>query len=151
MTDATPEKEIPENGPLEGQSDDGPVAAPAVRVRLSRVRVVRYSSEGGYAPREWANAIANEELPPSVLDGVPVRLGVQITKARAVDVWVRIEPIGTLGKKIAAALKRTRSDKMFGSRSALRRALPGARRALAVLSAEIQGTPVRVLLAQPKD
>ncbi|MEM9373505.1 MAG: hypothetical protein AAGA55_07660 [Planctomycetota bacterium] len=123
----------------------------AVRVHLRRVRVVRYASDGGYAPREWANAIADEVLDPGTLDGTPVRLGVQITKARAVDVWLRIEPIGSLGRKIAAALKRTRSDRMFGSRKALRRAIPGAKRSLAVLSAEIDGKPVRVLLAQPGD
>lgn len=125
--------------------------ANAVRVKLTRVRVVRYSDDGGYAPREWANAIAQEILDPAALNGTPVRLGVQITKARAVDVWVRIEPIGSLGKKIAAALKRTHSDRMFGSRKALRRAIPGAKRALAVLSAEVRGKPVRVLLAQPRD
>lgn len=128
-----------------------PEPANTVRVKLTKVRVVRYSADGGYAPREWANAIAQEILEPAALNGTPVRLGVQITKARAVDVWVRIEPIGSLGKKIAAALKRTRSDRMFGSRSALRRTIPGAKRSLAVLSAEIQGEPVRVLLAQPKD
>ncbi|GEM_PF-1915650 len=125
--------------------------ANAVRVKLSRVRVVRYAADGGYAPREWADAIAREILDPAALTGAPVRLGAQVTKARAVDVWVRIEPISTLGKRVAAALKRTRSDRMFGSRKALRRAIPGAERALAVLSAEVRGEPVRVLLAQPRD
>ncbi|MFK7883562.1 MAG: hypothetical protein AB8F26_05185 [Phycisphaerales bacterium] len=125
--------------------------AQSIRVKLRKVRVVRYAPDGGYAPREWANAIAQEILDPAALNGTPIRLGVQITKTRAVDVWVRIEPIGSLGKKIAAALKRTRSDRMFGSRSALRRAIPGAKRSLAVLSAEIHGKPVRVLLAQPRN
>jgi hypothetical protein len=125
--------------------------APPVRLKLRRVKVVRYASDGGYAPGEWAKAIAQEHLDPSTLEGEPVRLGIQITKTRAVDVWVRIERVDSLRAKVAAALKRTRSDRMFGSRSALRRAIPGAKRSLAILSAEIQGTPVRVLLAQPKD
>jgi len=136
---------------MTGDTHESIPVTPRLTLKLRRVRVVRYASDGGYAPGEWAKAIAQESLDPTALGGTPVRLGVQITKTRAVDVWVRIERVDSFRAKVKAALKRTRSDRMFGSRSALRKTIPGAKRALAVLSAEVDGRAVRVLLAKPKD
>ena len=115
---------------------------------LRELRVIRYAQDGGYAPREWAKAIEAAGIEAEV--GTPVRVGVQITKARAVDVMIRVERLETLGDKVRAALGRTRSDRLFTARRA--RARLGMGRALAVLAGETggkDGCKVRVLVAAP--
>ncbi len=114
---------------------------------LRRLRVIRYNKDGGYAPREWARAIEAAGLDGS--QGGPVRVGVQITKARAVDVMVRVERIETLGARVRAALGRSESERLFKSRRA--RAALGMGRGLAVLAGEVEGVSVRVLVGAPLD
>ncbi len=112
---------------------------------LRGLKVIRYNQDGGYAPREWARAIEAAGLDTS--QGGPVRVGVQITKARAVDVVVRIERIETLGARVRAALGRSESERLFKSRKA--RTALGMGRGLAVLAGESGGTSVRVLIVAP--
>ncbi len=112
---------------------------------LRNLRVVRYARDGGFAPREWARAIEVAGI-ASAADG-PVRVGVQITKARAVDVVVRVERSDTLGSRVRAALGRGESDVLYKSRKA--RARLGMGRALALLTGELDGRRVRVLVAEP--
>jgi hypothetical protein len=121
------------------------VTRPALTHTPTTLRVTRYARDGGFAPREWAKAIeaAGIEAAP----GVSVRVGVQITKARAVDVMVRIERIDTLGSRIRAALGRTESEKLFDSKWG--RAKIGMGRGLAVLSGQMGGDTVRVLVGEP--
>lgn len=117
---------------------------------LRNLKVVRYNQDGGYAPREWARAIEAAGISGGAEGseaGRPVRVGVQITKARAVDVVVRIERIDTLGARVRAMLGRTESEKLFKSRRG--RAKIGMGRGLAVLSGEMGGAPVRVLVGAP--
>jgi|TARA_R110000782_G_scaffold210192_1_gene298290 hypothetical protein len=76
-------------------------------------------------------------------------VGVQITKARAVDVVVRIERIDTLGARVRAALGRTESEKLFRSKRG--RAKIGMARGLAVLSGTMGPDTVRVLVGAPAD
>ncbi len=116
---------------------------------LRNLKVVRYNRDGGYAPREWAKAIEAAGLDGA--GGEPVRVGVQITKARAVDVVVRVERIDTLGSRVRAALGRSESERLFKSRKA--RGALGMKRGLAVLSGEVdgaQGGAVRVLVGEPE-
>lgn len=112
---------------------------------LRNLKVVRYNRDGGYAPREWAKAIEAAGLDGA--GGEPVRVGVQITKARAVDVVVRVERIDTLGSRVRAALGRSESERLFKSRRA--RAKLGMGRGLAVLAGEVDGGSVRVLVGAP--
>lgn len=118
---------------------------------LTRIKVVRYAADGGYAPREWARAIAEAGIDAGTKDGGVSRVGVQITKKRVIDVLIRVERLDGFGAKVAAAFKRSRSDSLFRSRRRLRGEVPGAKRALAVLSGELGGDAVRVLLAEPAD
>lgn len=112
---------------------------------LRQLRVIRYNQDGGYAPREWARAIEAAGIAAGA--GEPVRVGVQITKTRAVDVVVRVERVGGLMGRVKAALGRTESEKLFGSRR--KRARLGMGRGLAVLAGELGGEPVRVLVGEP--
>lgn len=121
---------------------------------LRNLKVVRYNQDGGYAPREWARAIEAAGISGGRKgDGgagtapEPVRVGVQITKTRAVDVVVRIERIDTLGARIRAALGRTDSDRLFRSKRG--RARIGMARGLAVLSGTMGTDTVRVLVGAP--
>lgn len=119
---------------------------------LRGLKVIRYNQDGGYAPREWARAIE-----AAGLDGVAagggraeaVRVGVQITKARAVDVLVCVERIETLGARVRAALGRSESERLFKSRRA--RTAIGMGRGLAVLAGAVNGVGVRVLVGEPLD
>ncbi len=121
----------------------GGASKPAAALR--KLKVVRYNQDGGYAPREWAKAIEAAGIDAAA--GEPVRVGVQITKARAVDVVVRIERIDTLGSRVRAALGRSESERLFKSRRA--RAKLGMGRGLAVLTGEVDGRAVRVLVGEP--
>jgi len=125
----------------------GASSGPGGAGTLRKLRVVRYNQDGGYAPREWAKAIEAAGLDGA--EGVVVRVGVQITKARAVDVVVRVERIDTLGSRVRAALGRSESERLFKSRKA--RAALGMGRGLAVLAGEAQGCSVRVLVGAPLD
>ena len=119
---------------------------------LRNLKVVRYNQDGGYAPREWAKAIEAAGISAGSGTGGTggaVRVGVQITKARAVDVVVRIERIDTLGARVRAALGRTESEKLFRSKRG--RAKIGMARGLAVLSGTMGPDTVRVLVGAPAD
>jgi len=119
---------------------------------LRNLKVVRYNQDGGYAPREWAKAIEAAGISAGSGAGAAggaVRVGVQITKARAVDVVVRIERIDTLGARVRAALGRTESEKLFRSKRG--RAKIGMARGLAVLSGTMGPDTVRVLVGAPAD
>ena len=112
---------------------------------LRKLRVIRYNRDGGYAPREWARAIEAAGIEAG--SGRPVRVGVQITKARAVDVVVRVERVEGVVGRVMAALGRSESEKLFGSRR--KRARLGMGRGLAVLAGETGDGPVRVLVGEP--
>lgn len=127
------------------ESDESLPPKPVGRARLRDLRVIRYAQDGGFSPREWARAI--EAAGIEARAGLPVRVGVQITKARAVDVMIRVERVEGLMSRVKAALGRSESERMFGSRSARSRA--GMGRALAVLTAEDNGVPARVLVCAP--
>jgi hypothetical protein len=121
----------------------GGASKPAAALR--QLKVVRYNQDGGYAPREWARAIEAAGIDAAA--GEPVRVGVQITKSRAVDVVVRVERIDTLGSRVRAALGRSESERLFKSRKA--RTALGMGRGLAVLAGETEGCSVRVLVGEP--
>lgn len=115
----------------------------------TRTRVVRYARDAGFAPVEWARAIAAARLDPSAPSGTIARVGVQLTKTRTLDVLIRLERLDTPGRRLRGAINRTESDRLFRSRGRLRRALPECGRALAVLSAGLAGEPVRLLIVEP--
>jgi hypothetical protein len=117
--------------------------APSVR----GLKVIRYNKDGGYAPREWARAI--EAAGIAAGSGEPVRVGVQITKARAVDVVVRVERVEGVVGRVKAALGRSESERLYRSRRA--RARIGMGRGLAVLSGTVGDDPVRVLVGEPNE
>lgn len=114
---------------------------------VADLRVTRYALDGGHSPREWAKAVAEARIDPATPDGATVRVGVQITKARAVDVVVRIERLDTLPARIRAALGRSESDRLYRSKAARRAA--GLGRPLALLTARMDGRPARLLITQP--
>lgn len=117
---------------------------------LSSIRVIRYAPDGGHSAREWLKAFGALELPPVISDGESFRIGVQITKKRAIDVIVRIEALGSVGDRLRGRFGRTQSDSLFRNRKACRRHVPGASRPLAVLAARHAGRPIRILVCQPK-
>lgn len=122
-----------------------PHAAPA------SLRVVRYARDAGFAPVEWARALAQASLDPTSPAIPTTRVGVQITKTRLLDVFVRVEALDTPGKRLRARLNRSESDRLFRRPRQLRQEIPLARRPLAVLSATLAGRPVRLLVAEPTD
>lgn len=117
---------------------------------LHQVRVVRYSNDGGYAAREWLSAFGSVEFPPNIADGEAFRMGVQITKKRAIDVILRIESIDSFKMKLRSRFGKTVSDALFHHPKTCRSAIVGVDRPLAVLSARHMGKPIRVLVCQPK-
>lgn len=116
---------------------------------LTKIRVIRYATDGGYAPREWARAVAAAGIDAGTPDGGVARVGVQINKKRVVDVMIRVERLTTFGARLAARVRRSRSERLFASKKTLRGAVPGARRGLAVLSGVLGGDTVRVLVIEP--
>ena len=116
---------------------------------ITGVRVVRYARDGGYAAVEWMRAFEGVEIPHSLGDGDTLRIGVQITRKRAIDVILRVERLNGLGDRIKARFGRTRSDVLFRRPGALRATVPQAKRPLAVLAAVHMGEPVRVLVCEP--
>lgn len=117
---------------------------------LSTIRVIRYAPDGGHSAREWLKAFGALKLPPVISDGESFRIGVQITKKRAIDVIVRIEDLASVGDRLRGRLGRTRSDVLFRNRKACQKRVPGTSRPLAVLAAKHAGRPIRILVCQPK-
>ncbi len=118
---------------------------------LHDIRVIRYTRDGGYAAREWFSAFQTLEFPPMIEDGESFRIGIQITNKRAIDVILRIEAIDSVSRKIRATLKRTRSDALFHKPKACRSKVPETQRALALLSAKLNGRSIRILVCQPRN
>ncbi|MDF1808362.1 MAG: hypothetical protein P1U42_01565 [Phycisphaerales bacterium] len=117
--------------------------------KLHQVRVVRYASDGGYAAREWLNAFESIEFPTTMNDGDAFRMGVQITKKRAIDVILRIESIDTLRLKLRCRIGKSVSDFLFKHPKACRKSIVGVDRPLAVLGAKHMGNQIRILVCQP--
>lgn len=117
--------------------------------KLHDIRVIRYAQDGGYAAREWLNAFASIEFPPIIADGESFRIGVQITKKRAIDVVLRIEHLDTFADRLRARVGRSASDSLFRHPKACRKNIPDARKPLAVLSARRLGKPIRILVCEP--
>lgn len=117
---------------------------------VHKIRVIRYARDGGYAAIEWLRAFQTVELPPVIADGESFRLGVQITKKRAIDVILRVELLDSFTDKMRGQLGRTRSDALFKHPKACRKKVPDTRRPLAVLAAKHMGKPIRILVCQPK-
>jgi len=117
---------------------------------MHKIRVVRYARDGGYAAMEWLRAFQTVELPPIIADGESFRLGVQITKKRAIDVILRIESLDSFTDKLRARLGKTKSDKLFHHPKTCRKKVLGTKRPLAVLSARHMGQPIRILICSPK-
>lgn len=117
---------------------------------MHQIRVIRYARDGGYAAMEWLRAFEAVELPPMIADGESFRMGVQITKKRAIDVILRIESLDSFASKVRAQLGRTTSDAYFKAPKACRKKVPETKRPLAVLGARHMGKPIRILVCQPK-
>lgn len=117
---------------------------------MHQIRVIRYARDGGYAAIEWLRAFEKVELPPVIADGESFRMGVQITKKRAIDVILRIESLDSFPSKVRAQLGRTISDVYFKSPKTCRKKVPQTKRPLAVLGARHMGKPIRILICQPK-
>jgi len=117
--------------------------------KLHQVRVVRYASDGGYAAREWLTAFGSIEFPTVIADGEAFRMGVQITKKRAIDVILRVETVGTLKLKIRCRIGKSVSDILFKHPKACRTSITGVDRPLAVLGAKHMGNQIRILVCQP--
>lgn len=118
---------------------------------ISHVRVARYASDGGYAAVEWLAAIACVQIPHAITSGDSWRVGVQITRRRAIDVILRIEKLETLPDKLRARLGRTESDALYKHPGRCAAMIPGAGRPLALLGARHLGTPVRILVCAAGD
>ena len=117
---------------------------------LHAIRVVRYAPDGGYAAREWLKAFATIEFPPVIADGESFRMGVQITKKRAIDVILRVEALNSFTDRMRGRLGKTTSDALFRHPKSCRKKVPGAARPLAVLGARHMGKPIRILICRPK-
>jgi len=116
---------------------------------LHKVRVIRYAPDGGYAAREWLRAFESVEFPPKISDGEAFRMGVQITKKRAIDVIVRIEHLDTITKRVRSRVGKSVSDGLFRHPKRCRMTIAGVRRPLAALAARHMGRPIRILVCQP--
>ncbi len=116
---------------------------------IRKVRVVRYAPDGGYGAAEWLRALEGVEIPHAITDGDTWRIGVQITKKRAIDVLLRIEKLEFFTDRIRARLGRAESDRLFKHPKACRAVIPRAKRPLALLGARHLGMPVRILVCEP--
>lgn len=116
---------------------------------IKSVRVIRYSPDGGYGAAEWLRAFRGVEIPHAITDGDTRRIGVQITKKRAIDVILRTQKLGSLADRVRARLGRSESDRLFKHPHACAAAIPGTKRPLALLGARHLGTPVRILVCEP--
>lgn len=119
-------------------------------VKLSNCRVIRYAPDGGYAPREWQHALANAEFSEPIGNAETQRLGVQITKTRAIDIIVRLEiPDGPIAS-IAQSFGMGASDRLFRSPKKCKTHIQGAGRALAVLAGKFGDRSARVLVCEAR-
>ena len=117
---------------------------------VHQIRVNRYAPDGGYAAIEWLRAFQSVEFPPMIADGESFRMGVQITKKRAIHVILRIEILDSFTDRMRGRLGKTASDSLFRHPKACRAKVPETRRPLAVLSARFMGKPIRILVCDPK-
>ncbi len=117
---------------------------------LHQIRVIRYAPDGGYAAIEWLRAFRTVEFPPTLADGESFRMGVQITKKRAIDVILRIEVLDSFTDRLRGRLGKTASDAFFKRPKACRKHVLQTKRPLAVLAARHMGKPIRVLVCEPK-
>lgn len=117
--------------------------------RVTHIKVVRYAPDGGYAAIEWLRAFRTVEFPPTLEDGQTLRIGVQITKKRAVDVVLRIERLESFTDRLRGRLNRTQSDALFKNRAQCVLRVPSTSRPLAVLSAVHMGSAIRILVCAP--
>jgi hypothetical protein len=117
---------------------------------IRSVRVIRYSPDGGYAAVEWLRAFEQIEIPDSIADGDTWRIGVQITKKRAIDVILHIEVLRSISDRVKGRLGRTRTDGLFRKPKRCRRIIVGTKRPMALLGATHQGTTVRILVCSVK-
>ncbi|MCA9303013.1 MAG: hypothetical protein KC996_02715 [Phycisphaerales bacterium] len=119
--------------------------------KLSHCRVIRYAPDGGYSPGEWQHALENAEFSEPIGNGETQRLGVQITKTRAIDIIVRLElPDGPIAS-IAQSLGLGASDRLFRSPSKCRKQVRDAERPLAVLGGKFGDRSARVLVCEAHD
>ncbi len=118
---------------------------------IRSVRVIRYSSDGGYAAIEWLRAFEQIEIPHAISDGDAWRIGVQITKKRAIDVILRIEILDGLMSTLRARFGRTESDRFYRHPGRCVAQIRGAGRPLALLGARHLGTPVRILVCAAEE
>jgi len=119
-------------------------------VKLSQIRVIRYAPDGGYSPGEWQHALADAEFSEPIGNGECQRLGVQITRTRAIDIVVRIELAGGPMASLAQSLGMGASDRLFRAPKKCRGQVPGARRPLAVLGGRFGDRSARVLVCEAK-
>jgi hypothetical protein len=119
-------------------------------VKLSQCRVIRYASDGGYAPSEWQHALSNASFSEPIGNAETQRLGVQITKTRAIDIIVRLEiPDGPIAS-IAQSLGIGASDRLFRSPKKCKQQIRGAGRPLAVLAGKFGDRSARVLVCEAR-
>lgn len=118
---------------------------------IRSVRVIRYASDGGYAAREWLHAFEGVEIPDGVRDGDTLRIGVQITKKRVINVIVRIEKLDGLTGLLRARLGRTESDRRYKHPKRCVATINNAGRPLALLGAKHLGDPIRILVCAAAD
>ncbi len=85
-----------------------------------------------------------------IADGESFRMGVQITKKRAIHVILRIEILDSFTDRMRGRFGKTASDSLFRHTKACRAKVPETRRPLAVLSARFMGKPIRILVCDPK-
>jgi hypothetical protein len=116
---------------------------------VHQIRVLRYARDGGYAAIEWLGAFKTVELPPVIADGESFRLGVQITKKRAIDVIIRVEVLDSFADRLKGRLSRSYSDKLYKNKRACCSVIPSSKRPMALLSARFMGKPIRILVCQP--
>ncbi len=120
------------------------------RGRLTQTKVIRYARDGGFAPGEWQRAFATIDFNTPIADGHTQRIGVQITKMRAIDVVVRIELVSGVSAMIYAAFRKTYSDSLFKHPKRCKKTIEGAGRPIALLGGKLGGRPVRVLVCKAR-
>jgi hypothetical protein len=120
------------------------------KARLKQTTVIRYANDGGYAPKEWQKALKDAQFDEPITDGHTQRIGVQITKARAIDVVVRIELVSGVLGSISATFRRTKSDTLFKNPKRCKKSIQGAGRPLALLAGRFGDRSARVLICKAR-
>jgi len=119
-------------------------------VKLSNCRVIRYAPDGGYAPGEWQHALMNAEFSEPIGNGETQRLGVQITKTRAIDIVVRLELTDGPFASLAQSFGMGASDRLFKSPRKCKKQVPDAGRPLAVLAGKFGARSARLLVCEAR-